>query len=59
MRLVWTSDPFGCVRKGLGNNFARKCLERWSADVGVDEGNNVTSADQCSSSTDDRKCQSH
>ena len=23
---VWTPDPSGCVRKGLGNNLARKCL---------------------------------
>ena len=26
------------ARKGLGNNLARKCLERWNAAVGVDEG---------------------
>ena len=25
-RLVWTPDPSGHARKGLGNNFARKCL---------------------------------
>ena len=24
--LVWTPDPSGCARKGLGNNLARKCL---------------------------------
>ena len=39
--LVWTPDPSGCVRKGLGNNLARKCLERWNAAVGVDEGKNA------------------
>ena len=33
-------DP-GCARKGLGNNLARKCLERWNAAVGVDEGKNA------------------
>ena len=39
--LVWTPDPSGHTRKGLGNNLARKCLERWNAAVGVDEGKNV------------------
>ena len=41
MDLVWTPDPSGRARKGLGNNLARKCLERWNAAVGVDEGKNV------------------
>ena len=41
MRLVWTPDPSGHARKGLGNNLARKCLERWNAAVGVDEGKNA------------------
>ena len=39
--LVWTPDPSGRVRKGLGNNLARKCLEHWNAAVGVDEGKNA------------------
>ena len=39
--LVWTPDPSGHARKGLGNNLARKCLERWNAAVGVDEGKNA------------------
>ena len=39
--LVWTPDPSGHVRKGLGNNLAWKCLERWNAAVGVDEGKNA------------------
>ena len=39
--LVWTPDPSGHVRKGLGNNLAQKCLERWNAAVGVDEGKNA------------------
>ena len=39
--LVWTPDPSGRARKGLVNNLARKCLERWNAAVGVDEGKNV------------------
>ena len=29
------------LREGLGNNLARKCLERWNAAVGVDEGKNA------------------
>ena len=41
VRLVWTPDPSGHARKGLGNNLARKCLERWNAAVGVDEGKNA------------------
>ena len=39
--LVWTPDPSGHARKGLGNNITRKCLERWNAAVGVDEGKNT------------------
>ena len=39
--LVWTPDPSGRARKGLGNNLARKCLERWNATVGVEEGKNA------------------
>ena len=39
--VVWTPDPSGRARKGLGNNLARKCLERWNAAVGVDEGKNA------------------
>ena len=34
MYIVWTP-------KDLGNNIARKCLERWNAAVGVDEGKNA------------------
>ena len=40
------SYPSGHVRKGLGNNFARKCLEQWNAAVGVDEGKNTALANQ-------------
>ena len=32
-RLVWTPDPSGRTRKGLGNNLARKRLECWNAIV--------------------------
>ena len=39
--IVWTPDPSGRARKGLGNNLARKCLQRWNAAVGVDEGKNA------------------
>ena len=39
--LVWTPDPSGRARKGLGNNLAQKCLECWNAAVGVDEGKNA------------------
>ena len=48
--VVWTSDPSGHARKGLGNNLARKCLEDWNAAVGVDEGKSARSANQRSSS---------
>ena len=41
MDLVWTPDPSGHARKGLGNNLARKCLECRNAAVGVDEGKNA------------------
>ena len=54
-QLVWTPDPSGHVRKNLGNNFAQKCLERWNAAIGVDEGKNATSANRHLSSTDNRK----
>jgi len=37
------------MRKDLGKNLARKCLERWNAAVSVDEGMNITSANQRSS----------
>ena len=38
------------VRKGLGKNLAqKKCLERWNAAISVDEGTNITSANQHSS----------
>ena len=36
------------------NNLAQKCLEHLNAAVGVDEGKNATSANQHSSSTNDR-----
>ena len=39
--VVWTPDTLGRARKGLGNNLAQKCLERWNAAVGVDEGKNA------------------
>ena len=35
--VVWTPDPSGRVRKGLGNNFAWKCLECWNAAVSIEE----------------------
>ena len=54
-QLVWTPDPSGCVRKGLGNNLAQKFLECWNAGVSVDEGKNATSAKQRLNSTDNRK----
>ena len=38
-----------------GNNLAQKCFECWNAAVGADEGKNGTSANQCSSFTNDRK----
>ena len=38
--IVWIPEPSGHT----GNNLARKCLERWNAAVGVDEGKNATSA---------------
>ena len=53
--LVWTPDPSGRARKGLGNNLARKCLERWNAAVGVDEGKNAFQPTSVQSSTNDRK----
>ena len=43
------------TRKGLGKNLARKCLECWNATVSVDEGTNITSANQRLSSINDRK----
>ena len=45
--LVWTPDP--TREEGSGKNLARKCLERWNAAVSVDEGTNITSANQRSS----------
>jgi len=33
--------------EGSGENLAQKGLERWNAAVGVDEGKNITSANQC------------
>jgi len=36
-----------------GKNLARKYLERWNAAVSVDEGTNITSANQRSSQTND------
>jgi len=44
--LVWTPDHSGYAREGLGTNLAQKCLKRWDAAVGVDEGENVTLANQ-------------
>lgn len=40
--VVWTPDLSGCVRKGLGNNFAWKCLECWNAAVSVEEVHQAT-----------------
>jgi len=53
--IVWTPDPSSSARKGLGKNLAWKCLECWNAAVGVDEGKITSSANQCSSSTNERK----
>ena len=33
--------PFWPREEGSGNNLTRKCLERWNAAVGVDEGKNA------------------
>ena len=41
--------------KGLANNYARKCLDGRNAAACVDEGKNVSPANQRSSSTNDRK----
>jgi len=38
-----------------GENLTRKCLKCWNATVGVDEGKNITSANQHLSSTNDGK----
>ena len=51
--VVWTPDPTD--EKGSGEKPCRKCLERWNAAVSVDEGTNITSAKQHSSSINDRK----
>ena len=40
--VVWTPDPSGRVRKGLGHDFALKCLECWNAAVSVEEANQPT-----------------
>ena len=53
--LVWTPDHSGYAREGLGTNLAQKCLKRWDAAVGVDEGENVTLANQRLSYIYDRK----
>jgi len=45
--LVWTPDP--TREEGSRENLARKCLERWNASISVDEGKNITSANQRSS----------
>ena len=47
--------PFWPHKIGSGENLAQKCLECWNVAVGVDEGKNATSANQRSSSTNDRK----
>jgi len=53
---VWTPDLSGRTRKCLGGkNLTWKCLECWNAAVGVDEGKNITSANQHLSSTNDGK----
>ena len=41
--------------KGLAKNYARKCLDGRNAAGCVDEGKNVSPANQRSSSTNDRK----
>ena len=46
VEVVWTPDPSGRTRKGLGKNLAWKCLEHWSTANGIDEGKNATSANQ-------------
>ena len=49
--VAWTPDSSSRARKGL----AWKCLKRWNAAVGVDEGKNATSANWRLSSTNDGK----
>ena len=46
---LWSGPQTQPTRKGLGKNLARKCLECWNAAVSVDEGTNITSANQRSS----------
>ena len=41
---VESVDP--CEVKGLGKNLAQKSLKYWNAAVDVDEGKNITSANQ-------------
>ena len=38
VEVVWTPDPSGRARKGLGRNLAWKCLENLNTANGVDEG---------------------
>ena len=45
--VVWTPDPSGRARKGLGRSLALKCLENLNVANGVDEGKNATSTNQC------------
>ena len=48
--VVWIPDP--THEEGSGE---RKCLEHWNAAVGVDEGKSITSTNQRSSQTNERK----
>jgi len=41
--------------KGLAHNYAWKCLDGWNAAACVDEGKNISPANQRSSLTNDRK----
>ena len=52
LNLVWIPDPSWT---GKEEKRSEVCLERWNAAVGVEEGKSITSANQRSSSTNDRR----
>jgi len=51
LKTIIHRGTIGAVLKQMEchKNLARKCLERWNAAVSVDEGTNITSANQRSS----------
>ena len=55
--IVWTPDPSELAMKGLVKNLAY--VSSAGISVGVDDGKNATSAEQHSSSTDDRNTVEH